>query len=682
MKRKPIKVRLGFNPSPDNTELNTFYYTDGDKVRFYEGSWQTVGGCLNVSLGGDSISGYCRWGYNLRVSDTAIYSVLGTHTKLYSLLGNDLVNITPLETSTTAIANSLATNYATMGADPIATTNGSKTVTVTWTSHKLQTGDYVTISGAATTNGIPNTELNAVHFVQSTPTANTFTLTVPTTAATSTGSGGGASVVVATDLITVTHASHGFATGDRIKLAGAADTGGIVAASINKEHIIRVNTSSTYTVSCSQDYASSSVSGGGGASTTVQGEIADGQADQSYGYGYGMGLYGVGRYGVGKTGYYPVLPRIWSGGEFGNYLILTPGTTGSGVGAKVYQWAGSNTTAPTVVTNAPTDVNFVTVFKNIVFALAGNVCKWSDQGDQTVWSAAATNQAGTQTLYGVGRLISAMPLDSEMLIFSKATVHRCTYIGRPYVFSFDKLEVIDGIIGVHAAAAYGGEIYWQGNDNFYVYRGGSVTPLVINNTIREFVYNRLNASQSSKVIAWANSKYSEIWWFYPANSETENDSYVIYNLVNQTWAYGTWDRSAVIHNDILDYPRLVSSSSAVYDHERGDNNDTVGLDWFIETNYAQIGNGDETFEILGLIPDGVQAENAQVTVYTKLSPQSTVERTFGAYTISASSSSEIYKIDFRAHGAMRKYKFEDTGDLNSSMRMGAYHEIIQKGDSR
>lgn len=677
-KRKELTIARGFNPSPDSTELDSIQFTDGDKVRFYNGKAQVVYGCDSVSTGSNTISGCARFLINYRKDDNNIYSVVGSNEKLYCLLGNTLTNITPFVTSTTAIANSLATNYATLANDPIATTNGSGTIVVTWASHKLIVGDYVTLSGAADTNAITAAQINTALYVQAVST-NTFTVTTAGTA-NATSSGGGASVVAATDLITVTQASHGFATGDRVKILAAADTGGIVAASINTEHLIRVNSSSTYTFTCGLDYASSSVSSAGGASTTVQGEIADGQCDASAGYGYGMGLYGVGRYGVGKTGYYPSLPRIWSGDPFGTYLILCPGTTGTTVGASIYQWTGTTATAPTVVTNAPTDATYVFVDNNILVALCDNVVKWSDLGDQTVWTAAATNEAGSQTLYGCGRLLSRAFVNGENILFSSTNAYRMRYIGKPNIWEFEKLDVADGISGVHAAVSFDGTIFWMGKNDFYMYSGGAVKALAPS-SLREYIFQRKDTAQIIKTHAWMNTRYGEVWFFYQSESASEIDSYVVYSIPERCFFYGTWARTASERNYINTYQRLIGSDNVIYEHEKGNDDNGASLNPYIETAYGQIAEGDDTMEILGAMFDTVQTGALALTVYTKLSPTSTVERTFGPYTISATSSDAIAKADFRAHGRQRKYKISSSA-ISSFWRLGKIYEYLQLGDRR
>lgn len=88
----------------------------------------------------------------------------------------------------------------TLGANPISVTNGSPTVTITWTGACVTTGPigsgsyevWVNLTGVTAVGGITPTGWLQV---QSRPTADTFTVTW-TSNATSTATGGGSSVVV------------------------------------------------------------------------------------------------------------------------------------------------------------------------------------------------------------------------------------------------------------------------------------------------------------------------------------------------------------------------------------------------------------------------------------------------------------------------------------------------------
>ncbi len=89
----------------------------------------------------------------------------------------------------------LARGNKTLGNNPIATTNGSTTVTVTDAGHSFVIGQRVALSGVpGAVNNIPAAELNATQVVIGvTGTTWAFSSTTPANA---TGSGGGASVVV------------------------------------------------------------------------------------------------------------------------------------------------------------------------------------------------------------------------------------------------------------------------------------------------------------------------------------------------------------------------------------------------------------------------------------------------------------------------------------------------------
>jgi hypothetical protein len=82
-------------------------------------------------------------------------------------------------------------DIVTLGTDPIATTSGSSTVTVTEAAHGYSVGDRIGLSGVVAFNGIT---LAAKEYAILSVTTNTYTVTAAGTA-TATGSGGGSAVI-------------------------------------------------------------------------------------------------------------------------------------------------------------------------------------------------------------------------------------------------------------------------------------------------------------------------------------------------------------------------------------------------------------------------------------------------------------------------------------------------------
>lgn len=148
------------------------------------------------------------------------------------------------------------------------------------------------------------------------------------------------SATIGQSVVTVSYVAHGLAAGDRIKISGAADFGGILSNSLNKEHIIAsVIDDDSFAVDVFQ--LATATASGGGAAMQINTPIADGNSEQSAFSGYGASTYGAGAYGINKfsTNNFS-FPRIWSFDNFGNDLVMCPGDANAGDGQKIYIWDG------------------------------------------------------------------------------------------------------------------------------------------------------------------------------------------------------------------------------------------------------------------------------------------------------------------------------------------------------
>lgn len=580
-----IQPQPGVNPSPDNTPYNTPYWTATDKVRFYNGFLRKLGGWQQAQPEGATISGVCRRIFSYFYNGKIRY-LIGTHSKLYEYVDGQITNITPLQTTATT----------TLGANPLSVTNGSPTMTVTYTS-------------------------------------------------------------------------HGLAAGDRIKFLGATNVGGITAATyINIEHIIvTVPNANSFTVTLGAN--ASSTASGGGAAVDIYEEIADGYIDYEAGFGYGGGKYGVGKYGVGKT-FISVfkVPRIWSFDRFGDNVVMTPGN-----GGKVYLYQNNNATAPAVLTNSPSASNFVFVENNAVCSVYNNVFSASDLGDATVWTAGPTNLAFSDTIEGAEEFWTAVNVRDGVLLLSVNQTWLARYV-EGLGWSFKLLDTSAGLLSPLAAVSVNGVAYWAGLYDFYTYDGGAPEP--VPNTIKQYVINTQSLSQYYKSFARLNRAFNEIWLHYP--SDDEPDMYVIYNLVEKHFTYGTMDRTAAegpLQNGF--FPLLIDSSNRLWLHENGYNDGASAMSCYAETNYFQLGNGDATMRVGRIIPDSTQVGDVDMTIYTKLHQQASDERTFGPSAISATTE----KVDVRAHGRLVKYRFAQDA-LDETFIMGGWYQGIQESTLR
>lgn len=189
---RPIEILPGVQPETDMTPVSTPHYTYAEKIRDFNGKPQKIGGWEAISFDyDDEVQGYIRSIYTDFINGK-YYIVLGSNEKLYSVIGSRLTNITPLETTPEAAANSLSTHYDTLANNPIESTSGSQYVwIVDPASPNYVVGDTINISGATSFAGL--TALNGNFLIREVGSGR-YQIYVGQTAS-STTTGGGASVI-------------------------------------------------------------------------------------------------------------------------------------------------------------------------------------------------------------------------------------------------------------------------------------------------------------------------------------------------------------------------------------------------------------------------------------------------------------------------------------------------------
>jgi len=633
----PIQVDPGVNL--DDPPSATTLYTNAHWMRDERGLPQNIKGFRVVPFNGDPT--YTTIGaapitsiHNQFVNSLTQY-IYGSATGLISTIGDSTqaTNITPLNTATIAAANSLGSQYITLANNPVTTTNASTTVSIAInaTGNYIRVGDTVNISGLAGTVGGINTAtlVNGQQIVRS--VSGTALTIILGTAATSGATGGGAAGIVATKYLTLTKVAHGLREGERVKIAGAADTAGVLAANINGEKIIRLGTTGLFLFPVST-FPTSSVAAGGGAATTYQTQIADGAINASTGFGYGLGNYGAGTYGTGKTGStLNVQPRIWFFGLFGQQVIMTPG-----LNTPLYVWDYNQLIAPTQIGTAPSQNGYVFVVRNIVVSLGANGIpnrvQWTDTGDYTSWTPTTTNYAGGRTLFESDALVShAVARGENILLFTPTQVFVMRYVDdQLIVWDFQSLAS-QGIIAPLARSVANGVPYWMGQNGFYTYSGGVVTEVPC--PMREYVFNNINRTQARKCFSWYNESREEIWFFWPNNAQLVSSSpyeATILNLKTGNWwcaqgQYMDFAFTAAEPNQLLTYPVLAQEERPAEMESTTSNMDENAVSYplkaFVETPFFNPFTNQTVVRAIN--PESIQVGNIECTLTTRQYVQST-----------------------------------------------------------
>jgi len=653
MPLQKLALRPGVNRE-STTYTNEGGYYASNKIRFRSGQPEKVGGwTADTGLNNSTLKpttgtlwgvarGMWNWlnltGYNLLA--------IGTNLKYYIQNGTNgaFYDVTPLRTTTAA------------GEVTFAATNGSTTITVTDVGHGAQTGDFVTFSGAVSLGGVITATILNAEFQITYVSSNSYTITSSVAANASDTGTGGASVVGAYQITTgqdVYSQNVGWGAGTwggiipgtaTNQLDGAINnsvttitvdsTTAFSAAGnilIDSENISYTSKNSTQFLGCTRGLSGT---GSGAAASHADNAIVT-QSTTFTGWGSPATV------GVG------VQLRLWSQSNFGEDLIFNPR------GGALYYWANSAsastfnrgqllgpsasivTKAGTVTTDAycPTVANFVMVSDASRFVIAFGcndsvasslvqdplLIYWSNQESFTVWYPAVTNQAGSYRLSHGSQIVTAIQTRQEILVLTDSAIYSMQYLGPPYVWGFQIMGDNISIAGPNAIATANNITYWMGTDKFYMYSGRVQT---LPCTLRQYVYNDINLTQSYQFMAGTNEGYNEVWWQYCSAGSTVIDRYVIYNHLDNIWYYGDWDnyvgnnqgRTAWLDSALREYPMAAtygvaggSANTLLVYHENGVDDGTVNpsvpISSTLTSSDFDIGDGHNFGFVWRLIPD-------------------------------------------------------------------------------
>lgn len=577
MPLQKLQFRPGINKEVTNYTGEGGYF-ECDKVRFRAGMPQKIGGWVPLSV--VQFLGICRslWNWITLNGDNLVSA--GTNLKFYLEKGGGYYDITPIR----KVVNPMLGPQPPATGDPFAATNGSATIVVTDVNHGCRDGDFVTFSGATSLGGnITAAILNQEYQIT---------------------------------YISTTQYSIQARAVSPINLPGAA---------------VLANASDT---------------GGGGNAVIASYQIQTGQATYTAGNGWGSSYWSRLTWGSGASLTVGEQIRLWTQDNYGENLILAPR------GGQPYIWKASTGVTSRAITLAaestsqgysgayvPLQTNQIvaSAIQRFVICFAANpyepgnpntvfdpmLVRWSDQENPYEWIPAATNQSGEFRLSNGSYILAARNTRQEILIWTDSAIYSMQYLGPPYVWGFNIIQDNITLIGPNAAITANNITYWMGSDKFYFYDGRVQT---LPCSLRTFVYNRLNKDQAWQCHAGYNEEFNEIWWFYPSTGSSVIDSYVIFNIFENSWYYGTMGRTAWLHSGLRDFPFAADYNHRLLYHEASVNDESDGINVlpivsYIQTSDFDIGDGHNFGFVWRILPDltfgGSTATNPQVTLTVK-----------------------------------------------------------------
>jgi len=690
-----VKFAPGFNKQVTSTGGES-QWVNGDNVRFRYGSPEKIGGW--AQLGSVEMSGRNTAIHHFVNTSGIKYAALGTSSILYAYSGGIFYDIHPLKSTTTLTS-------------AFSTTNGSSTVTVTFSSaHNANKGDVILLDNFT---AITNSNFNSATFddikfmVKSIPTTTTLTIDV--------GSNESGSGATTSGGIRV---RHYYPVGPAVEVAttgwGLGAFGGVQQGQFTSTLSSGINASVTsLTLASSSSFASSGtvqvgnelITYTGNSGGTLSGLTRGAAGTTAAIHSSGATVTDASNYfswNAAASGDIVTAPGLWSLDNFGNKLIATIN------GGESFEWdsnpVGANNTRATIITNAPTASAFSIVStpdRHLVFfgteTTVGTkstqdpmFIRFSSQEDINTYTPSATNTAGTQRLADGSKIVGAIRGRDAIYVWTDTALFIMRFVGPPFTFSFQQVGTNCGLIGQNAAVEVDGTAYWMSENGFFRYTGKLESLPCL---VEDHVYDDINTIPKQHINAGLNNLFGEVMWFYPNSGSGTVNRMVAYNYLDSSpdrpvWTTGTlartsWQDSAVFgkpHATEYDTSSNGTSGSSTfvqgnsdgvsyyYEHETGldqiREGATTSITASIESGDFDIGqqglagDGEFMMKIRRVIPDFLsQTGDARITLNLRDFPNDTAaSSTLGPFTVT----SGTQKIDTRARARSISLKIDNT----------------------
>jgi hypothetical protein len=459
-----------------------------------------------------------------------------------------------------------------------------------------------------------------------------------------------------------------------------------------------------------------------------------GPAEQTYGYGFGVGAYGstIGgtEWGNAVNAASVVLePGLWSLSNFGQVLVATIAngktfTWDSAIAARLTTRA-STTTSGFQTTNNPTATRVTLISPTtrhlIHLGTETTIGDPSTQDDMFIrfsvdenineYTPEATNTAGTQRIQDGTKITGALVAKENILVWTDNALYTMKFVGAPFTFGFEQVGTNCGLIGKNAAIEIDGVAYWMGNNGFFSF-DGTVNTLPC--SVEDYVYDDIDTTKGQQVNAGINNLFTEVVWWYPTAGSEFNNRYVVFNYgqSNGQLPMGNWYTGVNVNSirtswiDSLVYPKPYATAynssndgtfpvvigqsglgaSVFFEQETG--TDQVNPDGSVTTltsfiqsfDFSLQANQSEIFLAMRrFLPNfKVLTGNNQVTIGVSDYPSDSVAATrLSPFTIDATTD----KVDTRARGRYASIKIENI-NLGETWRFGTFQVDLQPDGRR
>lgn len=202
----------------------------------------------------------------------------------------------------------------------------------------------------------------------------------------------------------------------------------------------------------------------------------------------------------------------------------------------------------------------VVILHPYIFAYGNDgLIKNNNANNPNNWIIEVGNDANEANVAGT-KIVKGLPYRGGSnspagLFWSLDSLVRVSRVGGE--FRYDPLSAQTSILAPNSAIEYDGVYYWIGIDRFQMFNG--TVNEVPNTQNYNWFFDNVNYSQRTKIWAMKNTRFGEIWWFFPFGEATECTHAIIYNVRENSWYDIQLPRSSGFSSRVFRYPLMYGS---------------------------------------------------------------------------------------------------------------------------